>query len=276
MRVHLRVSTIVAGFVFALSSASAQEVTELSAIDSCGTSFLELPGSQPGAMKWESYCEEFHDYMGVPAYSNGGYTTSKCYQCTEVIPRFLKQVYGFEASYCSGYGNGNRTAAGIARTFEGVVASSAIIAPYQVRLQYMENGKSSCRPTIGSVISFELGKNGHVAIVRDLKEKDDGSIEVTLFAQHGRMYNQVGSAIRPDKAFLRKDTHGNWVGTYIAPTQKKYSVIGWTNPVIAGQAANPEAYQSIKEPSMCSSITADRLPDGQSICSAIQAAKAPN
>jgi len=237
-------------------------------IENCGEAHLELAGSPPPALQWAPYGEAFHVFAGIDALSNGGADSGRCYQCTELIARFVRDVYGFDAAYCGGYGDGRVAAKGYASKFSGATATSRAIAPFRVSLRYSANGRSTCRPVVGSILSAEIGKAGHVAIIRDLRTLADGSLEAVLFAQHGFTYGRVGEPVTADKARFTKDASGVWSGVYLPRQGAERAVVGWTNARIVARDALVDG-SAVPTPSRCTRVTAEDIAAAGSICWAI-------
>ncbi len=236
-----------------LAAVQAEEaVPNLTEVESCGRTFLELDGQAATGLTWAGYGKAFDTLWGVPAYSNGTKVRAACYQCTEAVHRFVRYMYGVESYYCGVPVMGN--ARYVARNLDGYFGmqtrSTARIAPYKIRLENFFNGETACRPVTGAVVSLEItfsedpcdaktgkggacatqtktsaydGANGagHVAIIRSLAEQADGSFEGELFAQHGRMYSareaNRGAAIAPGRIRFTQDEAGAWRGWWWTP-----------------------------------------------------------
>ena len=206
-----------------------------------GKDFLCLaPEPAPENMVWGKFGTAIESYYGVTAYSNGERQNGRKYQCTELIHRFLTQVYGIPSSIYLGLGHGKYLARNVAEYHKNSVGSSDTLLGYSVRLENFLNKKNKYPPVVGSIVSMYFDSQqkgyGHVGIIRDLKINEDGMLEATLFDQHGFAHKEAGIPIQPDKLFFEKDRWGNWHGHVFSwKYQKKYPVISWTNPVIVDQ-----------------------------------------
>ena len=203
-----------------------------------GKKFLSLVSeSSPENMIWGKFGAAIESYYGVTAFSNGAKKSGRKYQCTELIHRFLTDVYGIPSSINLSLGHGKDLAKSIAVYHKNIVGTSDSIKGYSVRLENFENGKSTYRPVVGSVVSmyFDSQKKGygHVGIIRELTITENGNIEATLFDQHGFIHKKVDVSIQADRLFFEKDANGIWSGQVFSwAFQRKYPVISWTNPVV--------------------------------------------
>jgi len=220
------------------TNVSAGDSAEPTTVQECDRTFLELPGSlAEKELIWTSYGEEFDTFFGVTAYSNGTNTDERYYQCTELAHRFMKTVYGIPTRLGMGLGHGNAVAQNVANHFSDSVGFTPRTSPHKVKLQFFKNEKSQCRPVVGSVVSMDFGKYGHVAVIRHLKTNDDGSLEGTLFEQHGATNKPAGTKMEAGKLIFRKTPSGNWDGTWIVAEKFELDVVGWTNPTVVDTIA---------------------------------------
>jgi len=204
-----------------------------------GKVFLVLPDEEPPEnMIWGAFGEEIERYFGVPAYSNGAAEDGKRkYQCTELIHRFLRVVYGIPTRIGMGLGHGRDLAKGIAGRFGDSHQARGLIEGYIIHLEYFENEKTAYPPVVGSIVSMHFNSRregyGHVGIIRTMETHSDGSVSGFLFDQHGAIHKTVGLSIKPDKVVFRKDDNGIWSAQVESWKFKRYfPVIGWTNVVV--------------------------------------------
>jgi|GEM_PF-5801398 len=217
---------------------SAGDQTQPKTVQDCGRTFLELPGSLAEKdLIWTAYGEEFDTFFGVTAYSNGTRKDKRYYQCTELAHRFMREVYGIPTRLGMGLGHGNAVAQNVANHFSDTLGFTPRTAPHKIGLQFFKNKTSQCRPVVGSVVSMDFGEYGHVAVIRHLKSNDDGSLEGTLFEQHGATSKPVGTKMEAGKLIFKKTPNGNWSGTWIVADKFQLGVVGWTNPTIAETVA---------------------------------------
>ncbi|MEL6323026.1 MAG: CHAP domain-containing protein [Pseudomonadota bacterium] len=203
----------------------------------CSVSVASLSASEaPITLVWSDYGEEFDSYLGVPAISNGPGDSEKYYQCTEYVHRYLNETFGVETALGMGLGHGKDLARNIGERFADQSYSSEVLPSTEVSLQYFENGSSGCLPSTGSVVSMEIGRYGHVAVIRDMIEMDDGSRKATFIAQHGGMYNSVGATIRPGEMTFVQSDDGTWSGSWKSPLNNTYDAVGWLVPVEEARA----------------------------------------
>ncbi len=267
----------------------------LSEVESCGRTFLEIEGQKAGAISWRGYGNEFDRLWTVPAYSNGTKVKAACYQCTEAVHRFVRFMYGVPSYYCGRpvMGNARYVARNLDRLLGDQVRSTARIAPYKVRMENYFNGSTACRPVTGAIVSLEIdfseppcnaengtgGKceaytsskaydpskgAGHVAIVRHMELKADGSLEGELFAQHGRMYSareaNRGAPIAPGRIRFKEDDDGNWFGWWWTPKvdgsyrTPPMPVVSWTNPVVVSRDAAEADFSEYPTGTACTGV----------------------
>ena len=225
-------------FLFCYSTLLNAQNNELRVISIHGKSFLFLaPEPAPEIMVWGNFGSELESYYGVVAYSNGARKTARKYQCTELIHRFLSDIYGIPSSIYLGLGHGKDLAKNIAKYHESVVGTSDTLQGYSIRLENFENKKSIYPPVNGAIVSmyFDSKKTGygHVGIIREIKVNDESMVEASLFDQHGFAHKEAGIPIQADRLFFEKDANGNWYGYVLSwKYGRKYPVISWTNPVI--------------------------------------------
>lgn len=227
-------------FLFFLCNSNALQAQKdsLTIVIVQGKKFLSLTSeSSPDSMVYGQFGNEIESYYDVVAYSNGAKKNGRKYQCTELIHRFVTKVYGIPSSINMGLGHGKDLAKNIAENNKNTTGTSDTLQGYSVRLENFENKKSIYPPVNGAIVSmyFNSRKNGygHVGIIREMKVNENGTIEATLFDQHGFIHKQAGISIRADHLLFEKDLNGNWSGQVVSwAFGQKYPVISWTNPVI--------------------------------------------
>ena len=225
-------------FLFWSSNFLDAQNNTLKVVDINGKKFLSLnPEPSPANMIWGDFGSKIESYYGVVAYSNGARKSGRKYQCTELIHRFITEIYGIQSSINLGLGHGKDLAKNIAIHYKSVIGTSDTLEGYSVRLENFENKKSIYPPVTGSIVSMYFNRNntgyGHVAIIREIKVNEEGIVEATLFDQHGFAHKQAGIPIEADRLLFEKDAKGNWCGQVLSwKYDRKYAVISWTNPVI--------------------------------------------
>ena len=244
---HLALSIIIAT-TFA-TRAVAEDQNAPSIAQDCGQSFLELPSSLPKKdLIWTAYGEEFDSFFGITAYSNGTDKDKRYYQCTELAHRFIREVYGIPTRLGMGLGHGNSVAQNVANHFSDSIGFTPRTTPHKVALRFFPNKTSQCRPVVGSVVSMDFGKYGHVAVIRHLKTNEDGTLEGVLFEQHGATSKPAGTKMEAGKLVFKKTPKGNWSGTWIVADKFQLGVVGWTNPTIVETVTQSETQTSPSSP----------------------------
>jgi len=188
-------------------------------------------------MVWGNFGSPIESYYGVVAYSNGARKSGRKYQCTELIHRFITEVYGISSSIYLGLGHGKYLAKNIAEYHKNSVGTSDTLQGFSIRLENFTNKKSIYPPVVGAIVSmyFDSQKKGygHVGIIREIKINDEGNVEATLFDQHGFAHKESGIPILADRLIFEKDANGYWNGNVHSwKYDRLYPVISWTNPVI--------------------------------------------
>jgi len=192
--------------------------------------FIELTPDDPNkVLTWTDYGAPFDRYFGIEALSNGTRESPQKYQCTELAHRFVRQVYGIPTRIGMGLGHGKDVAAGIAGHFKGKTGSSDLIAPHKVKMSYFANGKATVPPLVGSIVSLEIGRYGHVGVVRHVQKVGDGHQVATLFAQHGGMHDTIGQEFSPGTVTFKRSPKGTWRGTWEA-FNRSFAATGWITP----------------------------------------------
>ncbi|MEM9819467.1 MAG: CHAP domain-containing protein [Bacteroidota bacterium] len=200
--------------------------------------FLSLtPEAAPKEMVWGTFGSKIESYHGVTAYSNGARKTNRKYQCTELIHRFLSDVYGIPSKIGQGLGHAKDLAHNIAQRYRSKIGNSPALGNYQIRLENFSNQRSVYPPVVGAIVSMHFNRSkkgyGHVGIIRSITQNEDGSLKATLFDQHGFIHRKENIPIQSDVILFKKDTKGNWGGQVTSWLhQSNYEVISWTNPVM--------------------------------------------
>jgi len=201
----------------------------------CGREFVTFENDRPRTnLIWADYGASFDKFMGVTAYSNGTAQARRPWQCTELVHRFVREVYGFPSRLGLNMGHGNSVAGGIAEYFDGQTAVSPAIAPYKIKLEHFANGSGDCPPVVGSLISVKAGKYGHAGVLRSLEPVGANRWEGRLFAQNGTPQTRLGMLMGQDRVMFRKSGDNLWQGAWISASGKIYDLSGWTNSVVVG------------------------------------------
>lgn len=250
-------------------------------VETCGQRFVELNAQSTDPLAWLDYGEEFDKAWDIPAYSNGAGVPAACYQCTEVVHRLIRYLYGVPSYFCSSQPLGD--ARYVARNLQEIlgdrIGSTERLGNLKVRMVQFFNGSSSCRPMVGSVVSLETSSKfeacnletgtsgscddyssaraydsnngaGHVAIIRSIQETTDGILEAELFAQHGALYSKndkyVNSTIKAGRIRFRRTANNEWFGWWWTPDSEG-GLRTRPRPVIAW--ANAEVVETDATPS---------------------------
>jgi hypothetical protein len=235
---HLLLYGLVFLFLFAPFYSLTAQNNSPSVVAINGKKFLSLNQEpSPDKMIWGNFGSPVESYYGIVAYSNGARKSGRKYQCTELIHRFLTEIYGIPSSINLGLGHGKDLAKNVAEHYKAVVGTSDTLQGYSVRLENFENEKSIYPPVTGSIVSMYFNSQkkgyGHVGIIREIKVNEEGLVEATLFDQHGFAHKEAGIPIQADRLLFEKDANGNWSGSVLSwKYDRKYPVISWTNPVI--------------------------------------------
>ena len=225
--------------IFLLSSISSKALNDtLTIVEVEGKSFLSLiPESPPDQMQWGNFGSVIESYYGVTAFSNGDKEKGRKYQCTELVHRFLTKVYGIPSRIGLGLGHGKDLARNLALSYQSKIGRSDTLGQFSIRLENYANGHSPYPPVVGSIVSMYFNKEkkgyGHVGIIRNISELEDGSLRATLFDQHGFIHKEVGISIQADQIFFSQNENGHWEGQVLSwKYQQHYPVVSWTNPVL--------------------------------------------
>jgi hypothetical protein len=212
-------------------------------VDECGARVVQL-GSQyaPDRMRWGEFGEIVDTYYGVHAFSHGqdGHPGrsdgTQRYQCTELVHRYLRQVYAVPSRIGLGLGNGVDLARGVAEHWGQRNWTGGVTGETPVTLRYYANGAARCRPVAGSIVSIAMPTRGggrglgHVAIIRALDE-ENGALVGVLFEQHGGADYPPDHVVRPGAVRFEQDADGVWRGTYTTDYGRTFHIEGWTNVV---------------------------------------------
>jgi len=171
-------------------------------------SYVLEPGLPDAPLVWNSYGKPFDKFMGVTAFSNKANGKGGKYQCTELIHRFIDQVYGIPSKIGMGLGHAKNVVGGIVRFFDKVYETP------QGRIKLVHYKASSRKlPVVGSVISFAsgpYGKFGHVAVVRQTELLSDDEFKIILFEQHGKRRFEVGKVKPLSEIKFFRDSEDRW------------------------------------------------------------------
>lgn len=170
------------------------------------TTFTEALGRKN---KWKSHGVQFDELFSIPAYSNKAGGDGK-YQCTELVHRFLSGVYGVPTRIGIGMGNANVLIQNEYSRFGQ--QTYAYMGKQVVKMKLLKNGVSKEPPAPSSAINFEIGKAGHVAIVRYVEYVNESAVNVYLFEQHGYPTLKPGQDSPIHKIRFNKSNNGLWSG----------------------------------------------------------------
>lgn len=243
MRLALMAAVAVVVCASALGVRAQPEAPRYSIVEECGARVVQLNAQRaPDRSRWGDYGDVLETYYGVNAYSHGqdgdpGRTDgSGRYQCTELVHRYLRDVYAVPSRIGLGLGNGVDLAQGVARHWGRRSWTGGVTGATPVTLRYYANGAARCRPVVGSIVSIAIPTRGggrglgHVAIIRALDE-DNGALRGVLFEQHGGADYAPDHVVRPGTVRFERDGDGVWRGTYTNDRGGTYNVEGWTNIV---------------------------------------------
>lgn len=195
--------------------------------------FIELTSDDPSqVLTWTEYGAPFDRFFGVEALSNGRRNSPQKYQCTELAHRFVRTVYGIPTRIGMGLGHGKDVAARIGDHFNGTTGTTDFIAPHSVKMSYFANGGATVPPMVGSIISLEIGRYGHVGVVRHVEKVSDGHQVAALFAQHGGMHDTIGRQFSPGTVAFKRSKSGTWHGTWEA-FGRSFAATGWITPELS-------------------------------------------
>lgn len=158
---------------------------------------------------WRHHGLEFDNFLGVRAFSNkaGG---NGMYQCTELVHRFLKNIYGIPTKIGNGMGNANKL---IQNEFSVFGKNTYMYRDEKpVKMKLLKAGLAKEPPAPSSAINFDIGKAGHVAIVRYVEYVNDNTVYIYLFEQHGYPVLLAGQSSPIHKVKLIKSKEGFWYG----------------------------------------------------------------
>lgn len=159
--------------------------------------------------KWKTHGEKFDEFLGIAAYSNKAGGGGK-YQCTELVHRFLNGVYGIPTKIGNGMGHANILVQNEFLYFKE--NTYQYLGEKAVKMTLLKNGRSEEPPAPSSVINFNIGKAGHVAVVRYVEYLNDESVNVYLFEQHGYPTLKPNQDSPIHKVLFKKSENGTWSG----------------------------------------------------------------
>jgi hypothetical protein len=235
--------TCIAAGLAGEQSETEPETALYSIVEDCDTRFIALnPQREPTRMRWGDYGEVIDAYYGVNAYSHGQEDDpgrgdgSGRYQCTELVHRYLRDLYGVPSRIGLGLGNGVDLASGVARHWGGRSWTGGVNGAAPITLRYYANGVARCRPMVGSIVSIAIPRRGgargegHVAIIRSMSEKE-GALTGVMFEQHGGASYEPEHMVQPGTVRFERDAAGVWRGVYSNDRGGVFDVEGWTNIV---------------------------------------------
>ena len=111
-------------------------------VDECGERFVELDGQpQPTELTWGEFGAPIASYYGVVAYAHGHdgdprrENAGGLYQCTELVHRYLHDLYAIPTRIGLGLGNGVDLARKLADRFDGQTFTGGITGSTPVALR---------------------------------------------------------------------------------------------------------------------------------------------
>jgi hypothetical protein len=221
-----------------------------SIIDLDGEAFVELSGQdEPQRVRWGSYGQTLDSFHGVEAYSQGQIDdglrpASGGYQCTELVHRFVRNVFALPSRIGMGLGDGVYLARGIAEHFGGQAWGGGSVGAPAVSPRYFEGGWSTQRPTVGAIFSVSIPSRsggtgpGHVALIRSL-HADGDVLTGSVFEQHGFGSYPPEQKLRVGQVRFARAADSTWSGAYSSGPNTAYPIVGWTNFSVAMRASVP-------------------------------------
>jgi hypothetical protein len=173
---------------------------------------------------WGKFGSPFDDYLGVIAYSNLADGQGGKFQCTELIHRFMKDIYGVPTRLGMGLGHAKDLAQNLAIKFPISVGSYGPVENKRIHFIFFPSACTSVEPSTGSLVSLQAGKFGHIAVVRRVKKINNDEIRIELFEQHGELSFKIGQH-KPIRGLTLRRTMG---GIWYHP-----KVIGWLVPIFS-------------------------------------------
>ena len=124
-----------------------------------GKLFLQLPPEDPPeSMTWGSKGEPIESYLGITAYSNGDAPKGqRYYQCTELVHRFMREIWGIPTRLGLGMGHGVDLAKGMA-SFLNTPMIGERAGNRAINLEYFENDRALHPPVVGSIVSMYFNR----------------------------------------------------------------------------------------------------------------------
>lgn len=159
--------------------------------------------------EWKSHGVQFDNFLSIPAYSNKAGGGGK-YQCTELVHRFLNGVYGIPTQIGNGMGHARVLIQNEFSRFGQQTYN--YLGGKVVKMKLLKNGLSHEPPAPSSAINFEIGKAGHVAIVRYVEYINESAVNIYLFEQHGYPTLKPGQDSPIHKIRFNKSNNGVWSG----------------------------------------------------------------
>lgn len=189
------------------STAEPKKIPSLNSLYEAKTLMIAVPRREiQKNNKWQKMNVAFDNSMGVSAFSNkkGGK-----WQCTELVHRFLKTVYGVPTKIGNGMGHANVLIQNLAEKFG---ESTFKFKNLDVQMVLRKDGISVEPPAAGSVINFAIGKFGHTAVVRYVEVVDTNTVKAYLFEQHGFPSVKVGDNKPIRVITFNRSDEGRWTG----------------------------------------------------------------
>lgn len=222
-------------------AARADDGLDISLKPVLGKTFVVLPAEPtPDRIIWPEYGKSVETYLGIDAFSNGTGSPESDWQCTELVHRFVSDVFGIPSRIGWGMGHGKDLAAGLVGYHKNRIGSSERLGDVRVRLEYFKSGSTAYPPVTGSIVSMYFNNRragfGHVGMIRQILSETEDEIVGVLFDQHGFINNNyVGRQIQADHVVFRRDADGKWTG-WVRPWRwpgEEYAATGWTTAVMA-------------------------------------------
>ena len=130
--------------VYLMPIAKAENALELSLKQVLGKTFVVLPAEPvPDRMIWREYGKTVETYLGIDAYSNGSGSPESDWQCTELVHRFVSDIFGIPSRIGLGMGHGKDLAAGLVGYHKDRIGTSERLGDMRVRLEYFKSGTTA-------------------------------------------------------------------------------------------------------------------------------------
>lgn len=163
--------------------------------------------------RWQTSGIVFDIFHGIKAYGN---VRNGKYQCTELVHRFLNNIYGVPTKVGNGMGHAKYVLQNFKNRFGGETWMYSGKTPVKMNLH--GNKESSEPPAPASVINFK-GKTskgaGHTAVVRYVEFISSSEVRVYLFEQHGFPELAPGEDSPIRSLVFKKSAEGTWGSEYV-------------------------------------------------------------